>query len=580
MITLKIDGQQVQVPEGTTVLKAAKKANINIPTLCYLEGINAIGACRICLVEVARMPGLQASCVLPVSEGMEVFTNTKKVLEARKTNLELILGNHKKDCLSCVRSQNCELQALAVELGAEDQRFDGVQYDRPMDTSSYSIVRDPMKCILCRRCVAVCRNIQKIGAIGPAHRGFKTIIEPAFGKNIADVPCVNCGQCIVSCPVGALSERSEIDKVWDAIHNPDLHVVVQPAPAIRVSIGEEFGMPIGTKVTGKLAAALRRVGFDRVFDTDFAADLTIMEEGTEFINRVQNGGKLPMITSCSPGWIKYCEHFFPDFLDNLSTCKSPHEMEGALIKSYYAKKEGIDPKKIFVVSIMPCTAKKFEKEREELAAVDGLPDVDAVLTTREAAKMIKQANIDFVNLPDEDFDPLIGASTGAAVIFGATGGVMEAALRTVADILTGQDLKEIDYKAVRGLDGIKEATVNVAGMDVNVAVASSTGAAKELLEKVRSGEKKYHFIEIMGCPGGCINGGGQPIVSSRIKMSINPAELRMKATYDADKAMPLRKSHKNPEITKIYEEFLGKPNSHKAHELLHTHYHAREKYKN
>ena len=578
IITLKIDGIEVQAPENTSVLEAAKSANINIPTLCYLKGINAIGSCRICLVEVAKMPGLQAACVLPVSEGMEVKTKTEKVMSARKTNLELILGNHKKDCLSCIRNQSCELQALSAEFGVDDKHFDGVQYERPIDHSSASVVRDPMKCILCRRCVAVCRNIQQIGAIGAAYRGFKTIIEPAFDKDLADVPCVNCGQCIVNCPVGALSEKSEIENVWAAINDPNKHVLVQTAPAVRMALGEEFGMPMGTSVTGKMAAALRRIGFDRVYDTDFAADLTILEEGTEFMDRLKNGGKLPLITSCSPGWIKYCEHFFPDFLDNLSTCKSPHQMGGAIMKTYYAEKMGIDPKSIYTVSVMPCTAKKFEKSREEME-VNGLRDVDAVITTRELARMIKQANIDFVNLKDEDFDPLLGASTGAAVIFGVTGGVMEAALRTVADVLEGKDLKAIDYEAVRGLSGIKEATVKIAGIDVSVAVASSTGAAKRLLEAVRAGKKKYHFIEIMGCPGGCINGGGQPIVSAKVKMSVNPAELRAKATYAEDVSKSLRKSHLNPEVKKIYEDFLEKPNSHKAHELLHTHYHQRPKFK-
>lgn len=580
MVSLTIDGIKVEVPDNTTVLEAARKANIKIPTLCYLKGVNAIGACRMCLVEMIEGGrGLQAACVLPVSNGMVVSTNSKRVQDARKTNLELILSNHEKKCLSCVRNRNCELQKLCEELGVEDDTvFEGEKTDKPVDTSSPSIVRDQNKCILCRRCIAMCSKVQKIGAIGATNRGFKTTIEPVFGKGLNDVLCINCGQCITVCPVGALTEKSEIDKVWAALHDKTKHVFVQTAPAVRFALGEEFGLPMGTSVTGKMAAALRRIGFEKVFDTDFAADLTIMEEGTELLDRIKNGGKLPLITSCSPGWIKYCEMFFPDFLENLSSCKSPHEMEGAVIKSYLAKKLNLDPKSIYVVSVMPCTAKKFEKEREELKN-DGVPNVDAVLTTRELAKMIKQSNIDFARLPDEDFDSVLGESTGAGVIFGATGGVMEAALRTVADILTGQDLKDIDYTAVRGIDGVKEATINIAGMDISVAVASGTGNAKKLLEAVRAGKKTYHFIEIMGCPGGCVTGGGQPIVSAEERMEVSPYVLRAKATYMEDAGKPKRKSHKNAEVQKLYEEFLGSPGSHKAHDLLHTHYVARPKYK-
>lgn len=577
MINLTIDGVKVQVPAGTTVLNAARQANINIPTLCYLKEVNAIGACRICMVDTGAR-ALSAACVMPVAEGMVVKTNTPKVREARKMNLELLLSNHDRNCLTCVRNQNCELQRLAEEMGVKEIRFEGKRNEYPIDDfSSPSIVRDANKCILCRRCAAVCHNVQKIGVIGATNRGFGTIIEPAFNKNIGEVPCINCGQCIAACPVGALREKDDTDRVWEAIADPDKHVVVQPAPAVRVALGEEFGMPMGTRVTGKMAAALRRLGFDKVFDTNFGADLTIMEEGTELINRLKNGGKLPMITSCSPGWIKYCEHFFPDFLDNLSSCKSPHQMLGAIIKSYYAKQNNIDPAKIFTVSVMPCTAKKFERQRPEME-VEGHEDVDAVITTRELARMIKEAGIDFVNLPDEQFDEVLGDSTGAAAIFGATGGVMEAALRTVYEVVTGKELKDVDFKDVRGIAGVKEAEVDLDGTKVRVAVAHGTGNAKKLLEKVRAGEADYQFIEVMGCPGGCVTGGGQPIVSARVKMDVDPKKVRAAAIYDEDEAMTIRKSHENPSIKKLYEEFLGEPNSHLAHQLLHTHYAARKKY--
>ena len=579
MISVTIDNVTVQVPKDTTVLEAARAAHIKIPTLCYLKGINALGACRICLVEILKGGrGLQASCTLPATDGMVVSTNSKAVQEARAVNLELILSNHDKRCLSCVRNGSCELQQICEDMGVEDVHYEGANMDRPKDTVSASIVRDPNKCILCRRCVAMCGKIQKIGAVGITHRGFNTIIEPVFGKSLNDVPCVNCGQCITVCPVGALSEKREIDRVWEALSDEKKHVVVQTAPAVRFGLGEEFGIPTGTSVTGKMVNALRRLGFDKVFDTDFAADLTIMEEGTELLGRINGGGKLPMITSCSPGWIKYCEHFFPDFLDNLSTCKSPHQMEGAIIKTYYAEKFNINPDDIYVVSVMPCTAKKFEKERDEMA-VNGRRDVDAVLTTRELARMIKQANIDFVNLPEEDFDRVFGESTGAGVIFGATGGVMEAALRTVADILTGEDLCDIDYECIRGIEGVKEATIKIGDLDVKVAVANGTGNAKRLLEAVRSGEKSYHFIEVMGCPGGCVTGGGQPIVSASKRMEIDPRVERAKATYQEDAGKQKRKSHLNVEVQQLYDEYLGKPNSHKSHELLHTHYHQKPKYK-
>ena len=585
MITLSIDGVKVSVPAGTTVLEAARAAGIRIPTLCYLKGINEIGACRMCLVDTGAR-AWQAACVLPVEAiapnrvtgEITVKTNTPALREARKTNLELLLSNHNKKCLSCVRSTNCELQALCREYGVDDEnRYAGSTTVHPEEYGSAAIVRDNTKCVLCRRCVAVCSKVQKVGVIGAVRRGFNTSINSAWDMSLGETACINCGQCIAVCPVGALTERDSTAEVFAALADPTKHVVVQPAPAVRAALGEEFGMPMGTRCTGKMAAALRRLGFDKVFDTDFAADLTIMEEATELVGRIKNKGVLPMITSCSPGWIKFCETYYPEFLPNLSSCKSPHEMEGAMIKSYYAEKEGIDPRDIVVVSVMPCTAKKFEAARPELGH-DGLKDVDIVITTRELARMIKNAGINFTRLPDEDFDSLLGESTGAGVIFGATGGVMEAALRTAYEVVTGKTLENVEFDQVRGLEDIKEATIDLNGTPISVAVAHSTGAASRLLDMVKSGEKNYTFIEVMGCPGGCVNGGGQPIVSPEERVYNDPRVLRAKALYDEDEAKTIRKSHENPEIKKIYAEFLGEPNSHKAHELLHTTYTARSKY--
>ncbi len=571
MVNVTIDGVKLSVPAGTTVLEAAHQANIRIPTLCYLKDINQFGSCRMCVVDIGAR-SLAAACVMPVSEGMLVKTNTPAVRAARKAVLELILSNHERKCLSCVRSQNCELQALARELGVDENRFEGQNIEYPLDMLSPSIVRDPNKCILCRRCVGVCREIQGIGAIGPVLRGFKTEIAPSFGKSLSETNCINCGQCVVACPVGALTEKDATQRVWDALADPDKVVVVQPAPAIRVALGEEFGLPIGTRVTGKMTQALRRLGFDKVFDTDFGADLTIMEEATELLHRIEEGGALPMFTSCSPGWIKYLEHNFPELIPNLSTCKSPMEMEGAIIKSYYAEQAGIDPESIVVVGVMPCTAKKFEAARPEME-VNGLRSVDISITTRELARMIRQAGIDFASLPDaEDFDELVASSTGAAAIFGATGGVMEAALRTAADVLEGRSLEHINYTEVRGIEGIKEATFTLGGKELKVAVVHSTGAAKQLIKRIQAGDNSYAFIEVMACPGGCVNGGGQPIVSAYKRMDIDPRVARAQGLYSEDEAKTIRKSHENPDIKKLYAEFLGEPNSHKAHELLHTHY--------
>ena len=575
MVNITIDGIKTQVVSGTTVLEAAKSLSIDIPTLCFLKGLNAVGACRVCVVEVQGARSLQASCVLPATEGMVVKTASPKVRDARKGIMELILARHERECLICSRNLNCELQKLAEEMGVGEIPYEGTSTKYAVDETSTSIVRDQNKCILCGRCISVCKNVQGVSAIDFARRGIKTTVTTSYAKSLEDVTCISCGQCIKICPVGALREKDDTEKVWNAIANEKLHVVVQTAPAVRVALGEEFGMPVGTNVEGKMIAALKRLGFNKVFDTNFSADLTILEEGTELLDRINNGGKLPLITSCSPGWIKFCEHNHHDFIENLSSCKSPQQMFGAVAKSYYAEKAGIDPKDMFVVSIMPCTAKKYEASREELS-VDGLQDVDAVLTTRELAKMIKQARINFPAIEDEMYDTILGKSTGAGVIFGASGGVMEAALRTVADILTGEDLKDIEYTAVRGMESIKEATVRIKDMDVKVAVVHGTANASRLLEKIRNGEANYHFVEVMGCPGGCINGGGQPIIMDKEKTE-EVKKLRAQGLYSIDKSRKLRKSHENPEVKALYEDYMEKPNSHKAHHILHTHYTKRSK---
>ncbi|MEM1484525.1 NADH-dependent [FeFe] hydrogenase, group A6 [Oscillospiraceae bacterium PP1C4] len=572
MVNIKINGMPLSVPKNSTILEAARSAGIEIPTLCYLKEINAIGACRICVVEVKGARSLVAACVYPVAEGMEVVTNSPKVFESRKITLELILSTHKKECLSCIRSDNCELQKLCHDFKVEDEhRYDGSNPSYPVDDSAVHMFRDDNKCILCRRCVAACAKWQGIGVIGPNDRGFNTHVGCAFEQNLDEVACVSCGQCIVVCPTGAIAEKDQTGEVWKALSDPTKHVLVQTAPSIRATLGEAFGLPVGTNVTGKMVAALRRIGFEKVFDTDLAADMTIVEEAHEFVERVTKGGVLPMITSCSPGWVNYCEHYYPDMIPNLSTCKSPQQMFGATVKTWYAQKMGWDPKDIFVVGIMPCTAKKFEVRRDDEDAA-GVPDVDVALTTRELARMITRAGIRFNQLPDEEFDNPMGESTGAAVIFGATGGVMEAALRTAAEWVAGKSLDDVNFTDVRGTAGVKEASYQVGDLNLKVAVASGLANAKVLLDKIKSGEADYHFIEIMGCPGGCVNGGGQPVQPASVRNFVNLKELRAKALYDADASKNIRKSHENPSLLKIYEEFFGEFGSHKAHETLHTSY--------
>ena len=575
MVNVKINGIPVSVPEGTTILDAAHKAGVKIPTLCFLRDTNEVGDCRICLVESTKARGLVAACMYPLAasdEGAEIKTNSAKVLDSRRKTLQLILSTHDRKCLSCVRSGKCELQKLCNELGVEDEKlYEGFRPEYEKDTSAVHMVRDNNKCVLCRRCVGACEKVQGIAVIGPNNRGFASCIGSAFDMGLAETSCVHCGQCIVACPTGALYEKDDSYKVEAAIADPDKFVVVQPAPSVRATLGEEFGMPIGTDVEGKLATALRALGFDKVFDTDFAADLTIVEEATELVERVTKGGVLPMITSCSPGWVKFCETYYPEQIAHLSSCKSPQQMFGATVKTYYAQKMGIDPAKIVCVGVMPCTAKKFEVTRDQ-SAVPGLPDVDISITTRELARMIKRNDIDFAALPDGEFDDPLGESTGAAVIFGATGGVMEAALRTAVEVITGKELTNVEFKEVRGMEGIKEATYKVGDLEVKVAVASSLANARIIMDQIKAGTSPYTFIEIMACPGGCINGGGQPLVDSEVRNFVDVRGLRAKALYDNDAAKTLRKSHENPSIKKVYDEFFGSFGSHKAHEILHTHY--------
>ncbi len=578
MVNVKINGIAASVPKGSTILEAARQIGIEIPTLCYMKKINEIGACRICIVEANEGRGFRqvTACVYPVSEGMEVLTNTDKIQKARKTTLELILSTHEKKCLSCSRSTNCELQKLCNEYGVEESSFEGDKPHYDLDTSTAHLVRDNNKCILCRRCVAACKQ-QYVGVIGPNDRGFDTQIGQPFGLSLNETPCISCGQCTAVCPTGALTEKDDTDKVWAALADPDKYVVVQTAPSIRATIGECFGMPIGTNVEGKMVAGLRRLGFDKVFDTDFGADLTIVEEANELVERIKNGGTLPMITSCSPGWVKFCEFYYPDLIAHLSSCKSPQQMAGAVIKTYYAEKMGIDPKKMVVVSVMPCTAKKFEITRPDQNAA-GVPDVDIALTTREAAKMMKRLGINFENLPNEEFDSPLAEDTGAAVIFGATGGVMEAAVRTANAWLNGAT-EAIDLQAVRGTDSIKEATVEVGGTPLKLCVASGAAAAKEVMDKLKAGNPEgWGFIEIMGCPGGCVNGGGQPIQPQYVRDTVDLKAVRAKALYDQDKEMPLRMSHESPVIKTLYSEWYDGFGCHKAHEALHTSYVVRKRY--
>lgn len=577
MINLKIDDKEIQVEEGTTILQAARQASIDIPTLCLLKDINEIGDCRMCIVQVDGRRGFATSCIQKVEEGMVVKTHSKEVIEARKVILDLILSNHQRDCLTCTRNGNCELQNLAVKFNVTGIEYEGETNKHQIDDLSPSIVRDFNKCILCRRCVSVCKKVQEIGAIDCINRGFNSCISTVGDNSLNDVNCTFCGQCIEACPVGALREKDSIEEAWEKLKDPDTYVIVQTAPAVRVALGEEFGMPIGTNVTGKMVAALKRLGFDKVFDTNTGADFTIMEEGTEFIQRLNENYNLPMITSCSPGWVRYVEANYPENIKYLSSCKSPHEMFGALIKTYYAEKNNIDPEKIYVVSVMPCIAKKYERQRTELKN-NGMYDVDCVLTTRELARMIKQANIEFSELENEEFDNPMGEATGAGAIFGVTGGVMEAALRTASEILSGEELENIDFKQVRGEEGIRRAILKIGERDIKVVVANGLGNAKIIMEEIKSGKADYQFVEIMACPGGCIMGGGQPIKNSKIRATVDVRKKRADAMYTIDEKSQIRKSHENPVLKQIYSEYIGVPGGHKAHELFHTTYSKKQKY--
>lgn len=567
MVNLTINGKQIQAEQGATILEAARAAGVYIPTLCYHPELRPEGACRLCMVEASGARTLVASCVYPVSEGMVVKTNTEKVREARKTVVELLLANHPKDCLCCQKSGDCELQKIAADLGLRKIRFEGGETKaHTIDCSNPSLVRDQEKCILCGRCIRICRDVQGMNVYSFAGRGFNTIVSTAFEHDLKDAACTYCGQCASVCPTGAIVEKDDTDQVWRAINDEDKVVIVQTAPSVRVALGEELGIPVGSIVTGKMVAALRSLGFDKVFDTNFSADLTIMEEGHEFLDRLQNGGVLPMITSCSPGWVNMIELKYPELLPHLSTAKSPQQMFGAVAKTYYAEKAGIDPAKIVSVSVMPCTAKKAEAQREEMCD-SGYRDVDIVITTRELGRMIREAGIDFASLPEENFDSPLGIGTGAGAIFGNTGGVMEAALRTVADVVSGEDLPKLEYEEVRGMEETREATVTVAGKEIKVAVVNTLGSARKMLERIKAGTADYQFIEVMACPGGCIGGGGQPVPVNR-----EIRQKRREALFDCDRMSELRKSHENPEIKALYDNWLGKPLGEKAHHLLHTHY--------
>lgn len=569
MTTLTINDQQVSAPSGSTILDAAKRAGISIPTLCHLPTLQPSGACRICVVEIEGRPGLTPACAFPAAEGMKIKTHSPKVVNARRTIVELLLANHPQECLTCVKDGNCELQLLAREYDIREIPYSGDRRTGKLDVSDPAIRRDPDKCVLCGRCVRVCEEVQSVGAIDFVNRGFQATVAPPFGKDLNLTACVGCGQCVMVCPTGALVEQSAERQVWDALHDPDKIVMVQTAPAVRFTLGEEFGLPAGSECTGQMVSALRRLGFKKVFDTDFAADLTIMEEGSELVSRIKNGGVLPMLTTCSPGWIKFVEHFYPECIPNLSSCKSPQQMMGALVKAFYAKEHGIDPAKLFLVSVMPCTAKKLEAQRPEMSH-DGILDVNAVLTTRELSRLIRLSGIDFRSLPEERFDSPLGISSGAADIFAASGGVMEAALRSAHYLITGTDLEKIEFTAVRGLEGLKEAQIPMGGLTLKVAVCNSLGQARALLDRVKAGKADYHFVEVMSCPGGCIGGGGQPYNLDRTRVID-----RMKSVYAHDASKSLRMSHHNPSIKEVYEKYLGSPLSEVSHHHLHTHYQPR-----